>query len=106
LRFTAYKFHTWTRWCWNRGKQVVTGNPTTGWSISDIDSQYYWQGIASKDLYFYDYGKNNGYPKSAYMHNRVGQFDNCVLKYGCIGTSYADNKIRSYYNGTWSWVTK
>lgn len=105
LGTTAFKFHTWTRWCWNRADQRVTGTPTTGWSISDVGSFEEWQGVINKTLYFYDYGANNGYPRSAYYHQRTGHFKNCVPQAGCIKNTYPKNTLRSYYNGKWSWTT-
>jgi hypothetical protein len=104
LGFTAYWFHTWTRWCWTRSTQVVY-DVTTGWYISDVDSQEYWKGINNTELLFYDYSTNDGHPRSAFKHYRQGRFENCVLKYGCIGTTYPTNLLRSYYNGTWVWST-
>lgn len=104
LGFTAYWFHTWTRWCWTRSTQNVH-DVSTGWTISDVDSQQYWRGIVNKELVFYDYSTNNGHPRSAYKHYRQGRFENCVLKYGCIGNTYPANTLRSYYNGTWAWST-
>lgn len=104
LGFTAYWFHTWTRWCWTRSTQVVY-DVSTGWFLSDVDSQQYWRGIINSELGFYDYSTNDGHPKSAYKHYRQGRFENCVLKYGCIGTTYPANTLRSYYNGTWAWET-
>lgn len=104
LGFTAYIFHTWTNWCWTRSTQVVY-NVTHNWYISDVDSQEYWKGIVHTEFLFYDYSTNDGHPKSAYKNYMQGQFDNCVLKYGCIGTTYPTNTLRSYYNGTWAWST-
>lgn len=104
LGFTAYVFHTWTRWCWTRSTQTVS-DVTTGWTISDVDSQEFWKGIVNSELGFYDYSVNDGHPRSAYKHYRQGQFENCVVKYSCIGTTYPANTLRSYYNGTWAWST-
>ena len=104
LGFTAYVFHTWTDWCWTRSTQVVY-NVTHGWYTSDIDSQEYWKGIVNSEFLFYDYSTNDGHPRSAYKNYMQGQFENCVLKYGCIGTTYPANTLRSYYNGTWAWST-
>lgn len=104
LGFTAFKYHTWTRWCWTRSSQVVS-SVTTGWSISDVDSQFYWKGNVNSEFGFYDYSTNDGHPKSAYKHYRQGRFENCVFKYGCIGNWYPANTLRSYYNGTWAWST-
>jgi len=105
LGATAYEFNTWTYWCWTRATQV-TSNISVGWSISDVDSQYYWQGVVNTELDRYDYSTNDGHPYSAFKHYRQGRFDNCVLKYGCLGTVYPANTIRSYYNGTWAWSTE
>lgn len=104
LGFTAYRFKTWTNWCWTRSSQVVR-SVSTGWSITDVDSQQYWKGLVQTVNGFYDYSTNDGHPKSAYKHYRQGRFENCVLKYGCIGTTYPANTLRSYYNGTWVWST-
>lgn len=104
LGFTAYRYHTWTRWCWDRTPQVVS-DVSTGWFISDIDPFFYWRGNINKELVFYDYSTNDGHPRSAYKHYRMGQFDNCVIKQGCISTTYPVNTLRSYYNGTFVWET-
>jgi hypothetical protein len=104
LGFTAYIFHTWTDWCWTRSTQVVY-NVTHGWYISDVDPEEYWKGIVNSEFLFYDYSTNDGHPKSAYKNYMQGQFDNCILKYGCVGTTYPTNTLRSYYNGTWAWST-
>ena len=104
LGFTAYWFKTWTNWCWNRSTQVVS-SVSTNWYITDVDSQQYWRGIVNDEFLFYDYSTNDGHPRSAYKHYRQGRFENCVLKYGCIGTTYPANTLRSYYNGTWAWET-
>jgi hypothetical protein len=104
LGFTAYRFNTWTDWCWNRLTQVVS-NVTTGWNISDVNNQEYWRGINNTEYDYYDYSTNDGHPYSAFKHYRQGRFENCVLKYGCIGVTYPTNTLRSYYNGTWAWST-
>ena len=100
LGFTAYKFITWTSWCWTRSTRTIS-SVDTGWSITDVDSQYYWKGMVNTSRRFYEW--SSGYAKSGYYHYRMGQFDNCVLKYGCIGTSYPENTLRSHSDGTWTW---
>lgn len=105
LGATAYEFKTWTYWCWTRSTQL-TRKISVGWSITDVDSQYYWRGLVNTELDRYDYGTNDGHPYSAFKHYRQGRFENCVLKYGCLGVVYPANTLRSYYNGTWSWRTE
>jgi hypothetical protein len=104
LGLTAYRFNTWTRWCWERAKHQVY-DVSTGWFITDADTQEYWRGIVNDELGYYDFGANDGHPHSAYKHYRQGRFENCVLKYGCIATTYPTNTIRSYDNGTYAWKT-
>jgi hypothetical protein len=105
LGFTAYYFHTWTRWCWTRSTQNVY-DVTSGWTISDVDATEYWRGIVNTELGLYDYSVNDGHPRSAYKNYRQGHFENCVIKYGCISNTYPANTLRSYYNGTWAWSTE
>jgi hypothetical protein len=102
LGSVAYKFHTWTDWCWNRANETVS-SVLTGWYITDVDSTYDWKGIINSDLRFFAW--QDGAPHSGYIHMRQGKFDNCIVKYGCVGTSYPANRLRSRSNGTWYWAT-
>jgi len=104
LGFTTYWFNTWTRWCWNRSTQVVY-DVTHGWFLEDVDVVAEWQGIVKKELLFYDYSTNDGHPRSAFKHYRMGKFKLCVPSIGCYATLYPANLLRSYYNGTWVWQT-
>lgn len=99
-----WKFHVWTDWCWTRGNQVVDVNGHN-WYISDVDSQFQWKEIIKTTANYYDFSANDGHPRSAYYHYRMGHLTNCVFKFGCIGDYYPVNYLRSYYNGTWVWDT-
>ncbi len=101
---TAYKFNTWTYWCWNRATQLVNKVPV-GWSISEVGGTFDWRGLVRTELDRYDYSTNDGHPYSAFKHYRQGRFDNCIVKWGCIYATYSANTLRSYYNGTWAWST-
>lgn len=100
---TAYRYNTWTRWCWTRSAQRIHRGVTYGWSISSVDPFQYWRGQVRKSTTFYDAGPNNHRPRSAFRHYRQGRFENCVVKYGCIQTSYPANSLRSYSNGTYAY---
>lgn len=104
LGTTAYRYNTWTYWCWDRAKQYIKPGGSNGWSISSVDSFQYWRGEVRKSVYFYDAGENNNRPRSAFRHYRQGRFENCVVKYGCVLTTYPANSLRSYYNGTYTYA--
>ena len=104
LGSVAYKYNTWTSWCWKRAKQKVK-DVRVGWYLTDVDGVQDWKGQVTKETYFYDYGPNDGYPRSAYKHFRQGHFENCILKIGCVSNSYPANWLYSYYNGTYVWKT-
>lgn len=104
LGFTAYRYNTWTYWCWDRAKEYIKPGGSNGWSISDTDGTQYWRGEVRKSVYFYDAGTNNNRPRSAFRHYRQGSFENCVVRYGCLRTSYPANSLRSYYNGTYTYA--
>lgn len=104
LGFTAYQFINSTHWCWTRSTQTVY-DVSTNWWLGTVDSQYKWDSIIDYIHGFYDYSANDGHPYSAFKNQRTGHFENCVLKYGCIGDIYPTVLIRSYYNGTYYWDT-
>jgi hypothetical protein len=105
LGFTAFVLHSWTDSCWNRSQARVDVYLNDA-QMENVDSQYrypaswyLWDGL------FYDYGTNNGQPRSAFRFRAQKKVENCVAKYGCINTYYPLNILRSYYNGTWAWET-
>lgn len=105
LGFTAFKLVSWTDSCWNRAPQTVSVYVNDA-QMQNVDPQYQydsswllWDGL------FYDYGANDGHPYSAFRFRAQKKVTNCVLKYGCLGTYYPLNVVRSYYNGTWAWET-
>ncbi len=99
---TAYWFNTWTRWCWNRADRIIY-DVTTGFYLSDVDPFYYWRGLIVDNTYHFSW--YSGYPKSGYRHEKQGHFENCIVKYGCISSSYPYNLLYSYSNGTFTWHT-
>lgn len=94
----AYRLTEWTSWCWNRSRQNIY-NVNTGWSIK-ASTWYGWEGTVRTEKGFYDYSTNNGYPRSAYKHYRMGQFKQNNAPFF---NHYPETLIRSYYNGTFAW---
>jgi hypothetical protein len=95
LGFTAFKFITETGWCWNLAqlKTTLTGVEVR---VADVDAQYRYRGVANS----FNQNIQNG--KRVY---RQGFFENCVVKYGCIGAYYPSNDSRVYASGMWTWTT-
>lgn len=106
LGFTAYRTHTWLDWCWTRSTQTVTVNGKS-WYLSDIDPQFNWKGVVSEPdwSYYYDFGPDDGHPRSGYFYNWMGHFESCVIKIAICQQTYPANVIRGHYDGTWSWET-
>ena len=102
LRFTLFWYHTWTSWCWNRSAKT-TYSIATGWSISDVDPTFEWQGNILE--YGNHYSWSAGYPESGYAHERQGHFKQCIWV-GCVGNYYPHNWLYSFSNGTYSWRTE
>lgn len=105
LGFVVYRFNIWTYWCWNRAQERVY-NVDTGWYISNVDPNFYWKGLITKFTTLKYFAWKSGASRSGYIHARQGRFENCVLKYGCIGVEYPTNRLRSRSNGTFYWAVE
>ncbi len=96
LGFVAYKFWQSKQWCWN-GTKVYNVNVST--FLSNVDPNFYYRGIVAQwDRWASD-------KKSWSDTMRQGQFDNCVAKYGCIGTTYPKVQMLNYKDGKYSYTT-
>jgi len=103
LGFTAFWFNTWTYWCWNRNSKIVS-SVQTGWYLSDVDPLFIWRSMIVDHTEHYPWVQ--GFPRSGYVHEKQGHVENCLGHYGCIGSLYPRNQLRSHSNGTWSWHTQ
>ena len=93
LGFVAYKFHQTKYWCYN-GSTVSNVNVNV--YLSNVDPNYYYRGIVSQ----WDVPRSGSHDSM-----RQGQFDNCILQYGCIGTSYPAVQIVANANGSYGYST-
>ncbi len=95
LGFTAFRFHQWRYWCWDTGTHRMSGAGSRGSYASNVNSafqfNYWWVNQ--------DYWTNYPYQ---HVYQTQGQFQNCVLKYGCIGTYYP--WITGWADGWGSWT--
>ncbi len=90
---TAWKFHQYIRWCWDRHN--VTKVESRRAYVSDVDPNFAYRGLSTDDW--------NRPPAGEVDSFMQGKIENCIIKYGCIGTSYpiveihAGNDGSSYY---------
>ena len=96
-----FRYITVTSYCWNRAAKSLS-NIGISWRLEEVASTMYWRGEVNRDFGFY--GWTSGYPTSGYHHFRQGSFENCILKYGCIGIWYPSNDFRVHSDGTYSYT--
>ena len=94
FRTTVYKWHQHKRWCWANGR--VTGVWTSAYA-TNMDANWYYRGLAGSAGYFF--GPN----QSGHYSFRQAKMENCVLKYGCIGSEYPWIKIWVEGDGGYRW---
>ena len=90
----VYRWHHSKRWCWSNGR--VTGVWSSAYA-TNMDANWYYRGLAGSTGYFY--GSN----QSGHYSFREAEMENCVLKYGCIGSEYPWIKIWVRGDGSYSW---
>lgn len=95
LGFVAYRFYQRKYWCYNG---TVVSNVNVSVYLTDVDPNFYYRGIVNQ----WDIPAQGS---TAHDSMRQGQIDNCIAKYGCIGTSYPAVQIISYANGSYSYKT-
>lgn len=96
LGFTAFKWHMYVNECWNRPKATISVS-SIDYEPSDVDSQYRYRGLAA--------GSNIAIGGPGRRVMRQGNFENCILKYGCINSYYPKDITDVYSNGQWWWET-
>lgn len=97
LGFLAYRYHHWMTWCWD-GQRVTSVTEDYDY-LTNVDPNFYWRGtVAESSAYYYW----NGIWHGRFRSFMEGQVDNCILRYGCIGTSYPWITINAYGDGHYS----
>jgi archaellin len=95
LGSTAYKFHQYMRWCFN------------GASVTRIENRYpYLSDNNGFEFYRGLIGDSVGHVPAGEVYSFMqGNIENCVIKYGCISTSYPWVKIWAGNNGSSKWAS-
>jgi hypothetical protein len=96
----VYRFWQDKYWCWSYPRVTSVSVST---HVSDMDPNWYYRGLTSSSSWFYTWCCGNG--SSGHYSLRQGRMENCVLKFGCIGTEYPWVKIWARGDGSYSWST-
>jgi hypothetical protein len=99
-RVVVWKFHHKVHWC--ATYPVIDANLLTVDSFfSDVDPlfQVDWDDHGTGWWYTW-----RGSPTGGHYSRRQGQIDNCIFKWGCIGTHYP--QIELWVNGNGAWAAK
>lgn len=94
LGFVAWRWHLHKYWCPLADGWRINGEPQWWTSVSDMN-QHYYRGVSSSSNYW-EY-----WPTQPYTYAQ-GFLENCVFKYGCVGSSWPWAWIRVYGNTTWA----
>jgi hypothetical protein len=96
----VYKFWHWKRWCWDYPRVWVTG---MGSYVTNVDPNMDYRGVVGA---WDDYDTWCCFSRtSGHLSFRQGRFDNCVLRYGCVGTYYPWVRIHAHGNGSYHYRT-
>jgi hypothetical protein len=101
----VYRFYQVKHWCWKYpaiNTVNCNANPVSCLTftddISNVASTESYAKVQSSVSYYYNWG---GSSKGGHYSKITGKFDNCVFKYGCIGSSYPWVEIYTVGNGAW-----
>lgn len=96
LGFVAWRYHQVDHWCWSypqitcltigAGFYDLDGFSSVNWSDNGYGWYYGWAGSATGGHYAF----------------RQGSVSNCILKYGCVSTSYP--YVEMWLNGNGAWA--
>jgi hypothetical protein len=96
----AFKFWHWKRWCWDYPRVWVTG---MGTYVTNVDPNMQYRGVVGSWEHHDTWCCFSA--TSGHVSFRQGRFDNCVLKYGCIGTWYPWVRIHARGDGSYHYRT-
>jgi hypothetical protein len=94
----VFRYHVKRNWCWNYGHRVTSVSTETPW-FTDVDPNFQ---IIDKSIsphgWFYTWCCGDG--RSGHYAFRQGRIDNCIFKYGCVGSYYPTIEMFVHGDGT------
>ena len=94
--FVAFRYHQVNHWCWQY-PNITCLNVSSGFYDVDPSGQVRYDGNGYGWYYTWAGGPFGGH----YAH-RDGKIDNCILRYGCIGSYYP--YVDMWVNGNGAWT--
>jgi hypothetical protein len=94
--FVAFRYHQVNHWCWQY-PNITCMNVSSGFYDVDPSGQVRYDGNGYGWYYTWAGGPFGGH----YSH-RDGKIDNCILRYGCIGSYYP--YVDMWVNGNGAWT--
>ena len=98
LGAVAYKWWMQRSWCWRYPRLVSVGTKT--W-VTDLDGFNVYKGIVSSWGRWFTWCC--GDPKSGHRAFRQAEFENCIVKYGCLSTTYPWIRMTVRGDGTYAY---
>jgi hypothetical protein len=96
LGFVAWRYRQVDHWCWQYPNITCLD---IGSNFYDVDANGQVRYDGSGYGWYYTW---SGGPFGGHYAHREGRIDNCVLKYGCIGSYYPYVDVWLNGNGAWS----
>jgi len=94
----VYRWHQVKYWCWS-GKRVTTVSVSA--YPTNVDPNWYYRGLSESAAWYYRWCCSLS--TSGHYSLRQAQMENCVLKFGCIGSEYPWVKIWAHGDGSYSY---
>ena len=94
----VYRWHQVKSWCWS-GNRITSVNTTA--YPTNVDPNWYYRGLASSAGWYYNWCC--GISTSGHYSLRQARMENCVLKFGCIGSEYPWVKIWVHGDGSYDY---
>jgi len=94
--FVAFRYHQVNHWCWQY-PNITCLNVSSGFYDVDPSGQVRYDGNGYG--WYYNWA---GGPFGGHYAHRDGKIDNCILRYGCIGSYYP--YVDMWVNGNGAWT--
>lgn len=100
LGAVAWKWWMKRGWCWRPSKRLVSVGTTT--YVTDMDGFNEYKGIiaSSGNWFIWCCGE----PRSGHRAFRQAEIQNCIVKYGCLSTTYPWIRMSVRGDGTYAYA--
>lgn len=97
LGFILFRYWHWKRWCW-RFPRILS--VTSGTYLTDVDPNIQYRGEVSRADSWYHWCCGSG--TSGHASRRQAHLENCIFRWGCLGSYYPWVKINAHADGSYT----